>query len=658
MGEIIEIKFDFEDSNKTVGKYLVFDIETTGLPISRNASPKDFSNWPYIVQIAWLLFDDEYKLIENNSFYIKQSVEIPTEATRIHGINTAMMMEKGLAPSTVYANFKKALSNTEYLIAHNIDFDFPIAHCEFLRNEIEWDFPSKNTFCTMKGSTNFCGIPRSNGEYKWPTLVELYQRCFFPGRSMKIRQDLSSGNNIHNAVVDVAMTAQCFFKLKEFGLFSQVDPLTEDNFVNLHVIYPKYESDNGKWWCTKIEHLGLGVSRVIKDEWDSAYHTYSANIVAQFKKWDEQWARKKSKANKESNQRLAEEQTWQAQEAKKQIDDLLINSFQTDNNINWESFKDTKKFSIPNPKNELDSILNKMDHPRPPSYRELPQEPDKALFTPQITLIEKLFTSLKEKKLKEAEKRYQDVMAGWKKECNEIDSSNFTLKNQYEQKQKELENKKQNFEKRYDELENIWLKEREEFYKKQKERNDKIERLKGSYFNKTPEAVLGYCKIILKNSNYPETFPKDFSIKYVPDNKLLIIDYVLPSPNDLPKIAEVKFIASRNELKEILLSESQQSKVYDSTVYKTTLRTLSELFQADKAEAIEEIAFNGWVNAINKATGKNENTCIVTIKVKKADFKEIELLKVDPKTCFKNLKGNGSSKLKDIKAVQPIMKIN
>lgn len=654
MGDLVEIKFEFDDSNKTVGKYLVFDVETTGLPINRNASPNEFHNWPYIVQIAWLLFDDEFKLIEHNSSYVKQPVEIPTEATKIHGITTQMMHEKGADPPTVFASFKKALTNTKYLIAHNIDFDLPIAQCDFLRNGIVWDFQSNNTFCTMKSSTIFCGIPKRNGGYKWPTLVELYQRCFFPGQTMTIRQDINPTNNLHNAIIDAAMTAQCFFKLKEFGLFHDFDPLAEDNTDNLHVIYPKYESDNGRWWCTKIEHLGLGTSCVIKDEWNPVYNTYSDKILAQFRKWDEQWAKKKFKAQKETNQKVAEEQTLKAQEEQKLITDLIINSFRIGNTINWESFKDTTIFSKPNPKDDLESILSRMSPIHAPSYKELPKEPDKELYTPQVTLIERIFSSLKEKKIKEAEKRYNIAKNDWEKVCDEINSSNLILKEQYEQNQNEFEHKKQDLIKRYDELEINWKQENENFFIKQNEHNDNIDKLKNEYLNKIPVAITRYCDIILNNSNYPESFPKSFNIDYFSDSRLLIIDYNLPTPSDLPKVAEVKFIASRNELKETYLSEAQQSKLYNSTIYKITLRTLSEVFEADKAEALEEIVFNGWVKAISKATGKIENTCIVSIKVKKKDFEEIELINVDPKVCFKNLKGNGSTNLRDIKAVQPI----
>ncbi|MBK7979266.1 MAG: hypothetical protein IPK06_04490 [Ignavibacteriae bacterium] len=62
--------------------------------------------------------------------------------------------------------------------------------------------------------------------------------------------------------------------------------------------------------------------------------------------------------------------------------------------------------------------------------------------------------------------------------------------------------------------------------------------------------------------------------------------------------------------------------------------------------------------AINKATGKLENNCILSIQVKKEEFIKIDLVNVEPKTCFKNLKGVASSKLSTLTAVQPILQIS
>lgn len=218
MGERIEMNFDFEDSAKTAGKYLVFDTETTGLPINRFAPPDDFRNWPHVVQIAWLLFDDEHKLIERGNFYLKQPVEIPADAVIIHGITTEMMLEQGLEPAYVYAIFKKAVDNAEYLIAHNVDFDIPILRCDFLRNGLQWDFPDGRLICTMKRGADFCKIPSlRGGKYKWPTLMELYRNCFDPGDSAGIVPDETSIKGLHNADTDAAMTARCFFRLRDLG---------------------------------------------------------------------------------------------------------------------------------------------------------------------------------------------------------------------------------------------------------------------------------------------------------------------------------------------------------------------------------------------------------------------------------------------------------
>jgi DNA polymerase III alpha subunit (gram-positive type) len=51
--------------------YLVFDTETTGLPLNYNAPLSDSDNWPRMVQIAWQLHDEEGKLIENQDYIIK-----------------------------------------------------------------------------------------------------------------------------------------------------------------------------------------------------------------------------------------------------------------------------------------------------------------------------------------------------------------------------------------------------------------------------------------------------------------------------------------------------------------------------------------------------------------------------------------------------------
>jgi restriction system protein len=164
--------------------------------------------------------------------------------------------------------------------------------------------------------------------------------------------------------------------------------------------------------------------------------------------------------------------------------------------------------------------------------------------------------------------------------------------------------------------------------------------------------------MVLNNSEYPESFPKDYELEYNPDTKILVVEYQLPSIECFPTLKEVKYVASRKELKEFYISESQVQKMFDEAMYKITLRTLHEIFESDVANAVEAISFNGWVKTINKATGREEINCILSIQVKKDQFVEIDLANVDPKVCFRNLKGVAGSKLSALTPVQPILQIN
>jgi restriction system protein len=68
--------------------------------------------------------------------------------------------------------------------------------------------------------------------------------------------------------------------------------------------------------------------------------------------------------------------------------------------------------------------------------------------------------------------------------------------------------------------------------------------------------------------------------------------------------------------------------------------------------------FNGWVESIDKSTGKLVNACILSIQTTKTEFQIINLASVDPKLCFKSLKGVGSSKLHSLTPIAPILDIN
>jgi restriction system protein len=205
-----------------------------------------------------------------------------------------------------------------------------------------------------------------------------------------------------------------------------------------------------------------------------------------------------------------------------------------------------------------------------------------------------------------------------------------------------------------------WKLRKENFYSARDSYNKQIDLLKQQYFSNEISALVieEYCKLILTYSAYPFEFPKLIELIYSQTNKILAVNYQLPIPENLPKIKDVKFIAKYNEIREYYLTENQINKMYDSVTYKIVLRSIHELFYNDKINAIEAINFNGWTTSINKSNGNVETNCIVSIYVTKDVFQKINLQYVDPKQCFKNLKGVGSTTLYNLSAIQPIMTLN
>lgn len=187
--------------------YLFFDTETTGLPRNWKAPVTDLNNWPRLVQLAWLHYDKDGNKIGGNNYIIKPNdFTIPSDASKVHGISTERALSDGVELQGVLNAFQNLISQTSYLVAHNMSFDEKIVSAEFLRKNMFSGIAAKNKICTMEKSTNYCKLDGPYG-YKWPKLSELHYKLF------GIRFE-----EAHNASVDINATAKCFWELKKRNL--------------------------------------------------------------------------------------------------------------------------------------------------------------------------------------------------------------------------------------------------------------------------------------------------------------------------------------------------------------------------------------------------------------------------------------------------------
>ncbi len=450
-------------------------------------------------------------------------------------------------------------------------------------------------------------------------------------------------------------------------------------------------------YVAHIHHKGIGKSKVISG---TEQYIVEQKIKAQLSDWEILWENKNRK-EKELQNRLNEKskiilekeriaadrqlkideanrQTTEAQQELEGINKILLHTLWVNDKVDWERLKDKKGFGKPVPvlvKPKKPPVPPHPDVPETPFIRSIPPEPDEndLKYSPNIRFLDSVFKSRKNEKIESSKKYFQVDHKKWEEERNIILQSNQNTLKKWEENKKEIEkeynreleriNKSYELQvnkakEQHDIAMGVWSKENNEFYQEQKRNNELIDKRKSQYSDKLPDAITDYCDMVLSNSKYPDSFPQEFNLDYVPETKILVVDYTLPRPEDIPTLKEVKYVPAKNEFKKAFISTSELNKLYDHTLYQIALRSVHELFEADSADAIDSIVFNGWVTFLDKATGEKVTACILTLHTNKNNFILIDLAQIDPKECFKRLKGVGSSKLYGLTPVAPLLQID
>jgi DNA polymerase III epsilon subunit-like protein len=196
-------------------KVLVFDTETTGLPIERNPSITETDKWPHILQISFILYDDETcKILDIQDHIIKldEKIIISEESTAIHGITRYICDKKGISITDAIDMFNNILQKTDLIVGHNISFDKRMIMVECIRHKKPQYFTrfgvKKNEYCTMKTTSELCAIEKINTTtnekyFKYPNLSELHEKLF--GNKPK---------GTHNSLADILICLRCCEKLR------------------------------------------------------------------------------------------------------------------------------------------------------------------------------------------------------------------------------------------------------------------------------------------------------------------------------------------------------------------------------------------------------------------------------------------------------------
>lgn len=382
-------------------------------------------------------------------------------------------------------------------------------------------------------------------------------------------------------------------------------------------------------YSREIRHDGLNKFRVIRGK---SLYEVDQKAEMQLRVWEDQWNRvvkRHEESQLKSNKRATAQQLSDQLKKERQLaEEYLILTIKSNKTVDLRTDLQRRTFDAEEPiAPELESI------------RQMP-DPKAKVYQPIYNIIEQILPFLATNKKEEAKKRYDREHRIWMNEKEEIESSNEGKWNEYQS----------NYLK--------WKNDKESFEKNEKERLEFLESVFDNYRTQKEGSIEGYFDYLLNRFTLLDYIPIQRNMKYLIDTKTLYIEQYLPSIEELPSTKEIKYVVEGDEFVEIPLSNKFLNEFYDRLIYSLILSYLHLIFSNDKRNKIDSIAFNGYVDTINKGTGNSETPCIASIFVSREEFESINLEFVNPKTCFKQLKGVGSSKLHTLTSVPPVIKMD
>lgn len=187
-------------------EYVLFiDTETSDMPRRWNTPTAKVDEWPYILQIAWIICKRSGDLVCSRDFFIKhENIEIDPVAEKLHGITLQTLEGKGVDRKLVLNNLASDIEIYKPLIVgHFLEFDKKMMEVGYTREHITQNFEHLPKFCTMLYTRKSRDI---FGGHSYLRLNQLYESLFH--KSME---------KIHDAMIDADATKACFFELVKRG---------------------------------------------------------------------------------------------------------------------------------------------------------------------------------------------------------------------------------------------------------------------------------------------------------------------------------------------------------------------------------------------------------------------------------------------------------
>lgn len=190
------------------------------------------------------------------------------------------------------------------------------------------------------------------------------------------------------------------------------------------------------------------------------------------------------------------------------------------------------------------------------------------------------------------------------------------------------------------------------------DQNSQVDAFRKEFENGDPDAVVSYFELVLNASRYPANFPQAFRLAYVPESRQAVVEYEFPGAEVAPAAKLYKYAKATDKVTQSVRPVSQARALYASVVAQVTLRTVHELFEADRRRHVDVVVFNGVLHTVDPGSGQHIKPCLITLRTTRDAFEQLDLALVDPIACLRHLSAGVSKSPAELVPVRPILEFD
>lgn len=178
-----------------------------------------------------------------------------------------------------------------------------------------------------------------------------------------------------------------------------------------------------------------------------------------------------------------------------------------------------------------------------------------------------------------------------------------------------------------------------------------LERLIENAGEGVPGGVEALVGAVWRAIPLPADFPRAFEAVFDPQTGILLITVEAPDFQRTPLTTPLK--TGRKPVGERARQATQQA-----VNHILPLRVAHEIYQAPELGAVQLVGVNVRLAFIDRRNGRPRHEVVASMTATRAEFETLHIAEVDPKKCFRSLRGVETPSYDEVAAVKPLLEFD